>query len=378
MKFLKFDTIHPQSYLDKVQANSKQDWDLAKLNRKTYLNKLISLRSNFSDFYAYNLSLEGWEAEEFILSDEYMEVVAQEIFGSFSNIERIKHQYKDKIRPIEQRWHKKIIREYIKKYKPDVIFVREQSGLPSSFWADVAYGALLVNRIACPIPKGWELVYWDLIYTSTEEYKNFFETQKVKTLINPNGFDERIIRELSKNEKSYEVTFVGGLGKGVFTKRTDLMEIVAKSVPFKWWGYGNNLLVTGSCLLETWQGITSGLEMFQVYKDSKIVLNDYIDLAAGVAVNQRIFEVLGVGSFLLTKYADNLVKDFPKDIFITFRDSADCLDKINYFLANEKEREEIALNGQKYLLEHFNYKKLMVEVSCQLKELLQKKRDSYR
>lgn len=373
MKFLKFDTIHPQGYLNKVQANAKQDWELAKVNRETYLHKLLGLRINFSDFYAYNLRLAGWEAEEFILVEDYIDVVAQEMFGSFLALEKVKEEYKNKIYPVEKRWQKKIIRAYIKKYKPDVIFVREASGFSSSFWADVAYGALLVNRIACPIPMGWELGYWDLIYTSTNEYKIFFETQKVKTFINPNGFDERIISELASHGKSHEVTFVGGLGTGVFTKRTDLMETVAKSVPFKWWGYGNHLLNDNSSLLKTWQGTASGLEMFQIYKDSKIILNDYIDLAADAAVNQRIFEVLGVGSLLLTKYANNLVKDFPKDIFVMFKDTADCLDKINYFLVNEKEREEIALNGQKYLLENFSYKKLMVEVDWQLKELLQKR-----
>jgi hypothetical protein len=372
MRLLKFDSIHPHSYLEKV----KFDLKINNISREMCLNNLINLRSNFSDFYTHNLNLAGWQAEEFFLNNEYFTSVSKEMFGYKEKYKQTKEQIKNKIRPIDDRWNKKIIREYIKIYNPDVIFVREQSGFTSSFWAEVANGAMLVNRIACPIPKGWELGYWDLIYTSTEEYKRFFETQKVKTIINPNGFDERIVSELSLNEKQYEVTFVGGLGGSIFTKRTHLMEQITKSNDFKWWGYGNNLLNKNSGLLSSWQGITSGLEMFQIYKDSKIVLNDYGDLAEGAAVNQRIFEVLGVGSFLLTKYADNLTKDFPKDIFITFTDEKDCLDKINYYLKNQKEREEIALNGQKYVLEHFNYRKLMIEVGNQIQQQLQKKRQS--
>ena len=116
------------------------------------------------------------------------------------------------------------------------------------------------------------------------------------------------------------------------------------------------------------KGLASGLEMLQIYKDSRIVFNDYGEIADGMGVNQRIFEVLGVGSFLLTRKADNLSKTFPKDIFGTFTDEKDCLDKINYYLKNEAEREEMAKAGQDFIIKNYNYKELMKEIDTILRQ----------
>jgi hypothetical protein len=369
MRLLKFDTIHPYSYVQKMQ----KEWgnSIYQLSRIEYLDKLLKLRSNFSDFYTYNLSTFGWVAEEFILNDPlYLEKVAEEIWGNKLHLIKAEQTLKNKLRPIENRWHKKIIRAYIKEFKPDIIFVRESSGVASSEWKDLAQGAKLVNRIACPLPKGWELGYWDLVYTSTNDYKNFFELMKTPTIINPNGFDERILNEVISRDKIFDLSFIGGLGNQHFKFRTELFESVSEILDFKWWGYHREQLDKNSKLFNNWQGETSGIEMFQIYRDSKILLNDYGDIANGNAVNQRIFEVLGIGSFLLTKYSSNLEKEFPKDLFVTFKDSTDCIDKCNYYLNNEAEREEIARRGQTYILSNFSYKQLAKTMSEQLKSIL--------
>ncbi|GAG52542.1 unnamed protein product, partial [marine sediment metagenome] len=141
-----------------------------------------------------------------------------------------------------------------------------------------------------------------------------------------------------------------------------------KNADFKWWGYGIEAICEKSSLRKTWQGITSGLEMYQIYKQSKIVINDYIREAKGIAANQRMFEVMGVGSFLLTRNAPNLIEEFPSNLFVTYTDAKDCLDKINYYLRNESEREEIAKAGQKYLIEKCSYKELMAEIGSIIKE----------
>jgi hypothetical protein len=340
MRLLKFDTIHPYTYVNK----KKQEWgeSIFKLSRLEYLEKLNKLRSNYSDFYTHNLKFYGWEAEEFLVNDDlYLSKVAHVLWGNSIPLQKITENVKDKIRPIKDRWNKKIIRAYIKEYKPNIIFVRESCGISSAEWKDMANGAKLVNRIACPIPKGWELMYWDLVYTSTIEYKNFFELMKKNTIINPNGFDERILDEMMLREKNIDLSFIGGLGNQHFSQRTKLFEEVSQTLNFKWWGYHREQLQTTS-----------------------------IDIANGNAVNQRIFEVLGIGSFLLTKYSSNLEKEFPKDLFVTFKDSADCIDKCNYYLKNEAEREEIASKGQAYILSNFSYKQLAKTMNEQLKELL--------
>ena len=190
----------------------------------------------------------------------------------------------------------------------------------------------------------------------------------MKSLLNTDGFDVRIIDELdTNNAKEFDTVFVGGLGRSHFGKRTELMSKISDTVNFKWWGYKNDELKSES-LEKTYQGATSGLDMFNIYKKSAIVLNDYINSANGVAINQRIFEVLGVGSFMLTRRSENLGTLLPRDSYDTFTDDEDCIRKIHYYLKNAKEREEKAKIGQQFILEKFNYKKLISKLSDQLRE----------
>lgn len=374
LRLLKFDTINPQIYLDKKIEENKEL--IEKMSRKELLEWIISTRGNFSDFYTYNLNKLSWESEEFFTNDHYIDKVANEVYGSGKKYKYFIQAIRDKIHPVKDRTKLNVIHAYVKKYKPDVILVREQTGIPSHFWKSFDSRTLLVSRLAAPVPRHWYPSDWDLILSSTEAYKTFFELNGVPTYINQNGFDERVLKELKEEGKKYEVTFAGGLGDKFWMKRTECFEYVAENLDFKWWGYNYNKKSIENNLNKAWQGLTSGLEMLQIYKNSKIVLNDYGEIAGGVGVNQRLFEALGVGTFLLTRYSDNLKRQYPANIFMTYNDEKDCVDKAKYFLCNDKEREEIALAGQKFVLENYNYKILMKELSKILEESYKKKFNS--
>ena len=371
LRLLKFDTINPELYIqNKIKSNKEA---LDKMGRAEVLDWIISTRGNFSDFYTYNLKAAGWEAEEFFINHYYIEKVADELYGRGKKLRYIKEKLKNKLRPVKNRWTLEVIIDYVRSYKPDVILVREKINIRSDFWKNFGKDSLLVARLAAQMPRLWTPADWDLILTSTEAYKTFFELNGVMSYINHNGFDKRLLNELKEDGKKYDVTFVGGLGSRFWEMRTKCAAYIADKVDFKWWGYYGDNNGEDDPLVKSWQGLTSGLEMIQIYKQSKIVFNDYGEVADNMGVNQRMFEVLGAGSFLLTRYADNLEKEFPGSLFITFTDEKDCLDKINYYLKNEKEREEIAAAGQKYLLENFSYDKLMKELDVVLKESYKKK-----
>ncbi|MCY7363512.1 MAG: hypothetical protein LH629_15805 [Ignavibacteria bacterium] len=194
LRILKFDTINPEDYL-----NTKiiENFGLIKnMNREEFLKWIIALRSNFSDFYTYNLAKLNWESEEFILTPYYIDKVADELYGSRKKLIKIKEKIKNKIRPVKHRWILNVLLDNISNYKPDVILVREITGLPSDFWRSYSEKTLLVSRIATPVPRHWSVPDWDLILTSTESYKTFFELNGIDSYINPNGFDERIIDEI--------------------------------------------------------------------------------------------------------------------------------------------------------------------------------------
>lgn len=371
LRLLKFDTINPEVYLrDKINENMDA---VESMNRKELLEWIISQRANFSDFYTYNLRSHGWDAEEFIITDKYLEKTADELYGNKIRFIKTQDKIKDFLRPTKHRMKLNIITDYIRSYKPDVILVREQSGVPSDLWKNCTKHSLIVSRLAAPMPYKWAPSDFDVILTSTELYKNFFEINNVRSYINDNGFDVRILNELKNNEKKYDATFVGGLGNRFWKSRTKLIDSISKMDNFKWWGYNGDEFPEDHSLKSTWQGITSGLEMLQIYKDSKIVINDYGEIAHGEGVNQRIFEVMGVGTLLLTRDSEKLQSKYPSDIFVTFTDDNDCRIKINYYLEHETEREEIARRGQEFILENYNYDKLMKNLSDLLKDNYYKK-----
>ncbi len=366
MKLLKFDTINPEKYIfSKVRENFSE---VSRMNRNEMLDWIIGLRGNFSDFYTFHLRNLGWEAEEFIVSPHYLEKVIDELYGNTRSIRRFKDAVMNKLRPFKDRWKLNVIMDYINKYEPDVILIREQIGIPSDYWHGFRSNALIVSRIATPVPRHWSHTDFDVILTSTDVFKAFFELNGVPSYINPNGFDDRVLKELKQGEKKFNTTFVGGLGDKFWLSRTKCFRYLAKNTDIVWWGYNEEIFPKSDEIRQRHKGLASGLEMLQIYKDSRIVFNDYGEIADGMGVNQRIFEVLGAGTLLLTRKANNLDKTFPKDIFATFSDERDCLDKINYFLKNEKEREEIAKAGQEFILNNYNYKDLMKQLDQILKQ----------
>ena len=81
-------------------------------------------------------------------------------------------------------------------------------------------------------------------------------------------------------------------------------------------------------------------------------------------MNQRIYEVLGAGGFLLTRNS-TMFNDWDGAI-ATFEDVNDCIQKIKYYLLNNEERVLMAEKGHDYVLTNYNYKNLMKKLGEEL------------
>jgi glycosyltransferase involved in cell wall biosynthesis len=376
LKLIKFDIIHPPDYLNRLKSEWK---DLKDLSLEEYRERLIKLRSNYSDFYTHHLNTTGdWAAEEyFLMDDDFTDKVAKKLWGSKALWKQIsKGQNLPGYNFHKSRWRKYVITAYIRHVNPDVIFVRSQP-IESIFWNwHFQLDALLVSRLSARLPFNWHPNHWHLIYTDQPDFKTFFDLHGVKTILNKQGFDERIASELKDREKKYDVIFIGGLGTENFSKRTNMLNSIADKVELKWWGYwwhtDRKKLADFPKLEKRFNGSVSGMEMFQIYKDSKIVINDYVDTANGIGFNQRMFELMGCGVFMLTREAPNFEGNFPKGIFATFKDEEDLLAKVEYYLAHEDEREAIATKGQAFVLENYNYKDIVGQFGEDLKAELGK------
>ncbi|MBU1097096.1 MAG: hypothetical protein CVV23_08495 [Ignavibacteriae bacterium HGW-Ignavibacteriae-2] len=369
MKLLKFDTLYPADYINsKIRDNFSE---IQKMSYEEFHKWVISLRMNFSDFYSYNLSVHGWDAKEIFLGNRvYLDKCGNRYFGGLFFLYKLFYKIMNKYFLKNISLNERLLKKIIKIEKPDVIYVREQSTIRSKFWEQFKDNCLLVSRMDCGIPKDWSPLSFDLIYTNINSYKDFFEANNIKTLSNSNGFDKRITDEIQFSTKIYDITFIGGLGDYYgFVDRTNfyekLLAELGNQIKFYWWGYKTGDFDKKYPLLaKSHRGQAGGREMFEIYAQSKIVMNDYGVAANGKAVNQRIFEVLGVGSFLLTRYSESLI-DW-KDFLDTYNNVEECVEKINFYINNDLVREDIASKGQEWVLKKYNYRGLLGQISDEL------------
>jgi len=375
MKLLKFDTLYPSDYINLKMQNLKVD--IEKMTLYEYHNWLLKLRMNFSDFYTYNLSLNGWDAKEIFLDNKpYKQKCEKYYWGNMLYLHKAINRFRNLFAEEKVPFKEKIIKKIIQSEKPDVIFVRENSSIRSKFWEQFGSQSLLVCRMDCNLSREWSPLSFDLIYTNIPYYRDFFKSNKIPTNSNSNGFDARLLNEIEFKEKKYDVIYIGGLGDAIFTERTRFFENLSKestnNFEFKWWGYKlENFDERYPELARNYMGVASGIEMFNIISQSKIVLNYYEVEFSKNSYNQRIFEVMGTGSFLLARESKTF-EDWDQCL-ATFAGVLECKEKIMYYLENEIERETIAKRGQKLILENYSYQQLMKIMSDELLSAYNKK-----
>ena len=86
-------------------------------------------------------------------------------------------------------------------------------------------------------------------------------------------------------------------------------------------------------------------QMPLVFKHSRINLNISLrSIESGIPL--RAFDILGSGGFLLSNYQEDFLEYFtPGEDFVCYESEADLLQKLDYYLAHEDERQAIARNG---------------------------------
>lgn len=86
---------------------------------------------------------------------------------------------------------------------------------------------------------------------------------------------------------------------------------------------------------------------------AKVVFNAHRDEPADYS-NIRIFEATGAGSCLITDKPDKVKKYFtPDEEILTYTTIEECVEKVDYVLENDKERESIAQKGQARTLKQY-------------------------
>ena len=378
MKILKCDILYPFNYLEEKQLESEKA--IASMDLEQYMAWLHALRMGFYNLFSRELGLIRDDVFELFYQDDLQ-------FNKIVSEYNLKFSFFSLFTPKGFKWWRDItvaelksaildiasrvelikriqLRIFIDQFSPDIIFLREPCQIDNNFWLPYKEKIKIVTMIGCNIshPINWRPHNSDIVFTITNEFNEFFKLNGINSHLIEYGFDPHLIKELEIGRKIYDVTFVGLLGTADQLKKTQFLEIISSQCDFKWWGPKGALIKQFPGLLSSWQGIVAGKEMYQVYAYSKIVLNDYVHSNGDNAVNLRFKEVMGSGSFLLTRHASNLIELESLNLFQTFSGTEECIQKIQYYLSNEYERESCALNGQEYVFKNHNYAQIIHEI----------------
>lgn len=103
-------------------------------------------------------------------------------------------------------------------------------------------------------------------------------------------------------------------------------------------------------------------EMPYAFRNSKINLNITLrSIQTGIPL--RAFDIMGCGGFLLSNYQQELFEYFEADKdFVYYTDYEELIEKVDYYLAHEEERKQIAENGCKRVFEQHNMKLRMQDI----------------
>ncbi len=109
-------------------------------------------------------------------------------------------------------------------------------------------------------------------------------------------------------------------------------------------------------------GADTGVDMPRIFKCSKINLNISLrTIRSGLP--QRIFDIMAAGGFVITNFQPEILDLFVPDEDIVYYESIpDLINKIDYYLAHDEERERIARNGYKKVRKLYSYEARLKEM----------------
>lgn len=90
-----------------------------------------------------------------------------------------------------------------------------------------------------------------------------------------------------------------------------------------------------------------GLDMYNILRHSKVTLNKDPDALLDSVGNIRLFEATGVGACVITNTGANMAELFKEDAeVVTYSSVDECIEKVNFLLAHDSVRKQIAKAGQ--------------------------------
>lgn len=205
------------------------------------------------------------------------------------------------------------------------------------------------------------LKYYQIVYVFDQSDLSVLKEYKTIGRFLPMGYDSDLYYKTQSTDKNIDVSFVGTLEGGLnleYRIRDELLINLINNFPKlnieifgKTWAK-INFLIAYKYLIKYRElekhinnHILNHKEINTIYNNSKICLNIHRANQIG-ALNPRTFEILGAGGFQIIDYKPILEDffDIDKEI-VSYKNEKELLEKINYYIENEDERNIIAQRG---------------------------------
>ncbi|TAL67202.1 MAG: hypothetical protein EPN88_07600 [Bacteroidetes bacterium] len=371
------------TYSGYLESFYKKHTDTSLLTYNQHYSLLINETTEFAGAYTRNFRKLGIDATCVIAND----TVLQNKWKSENN------------KTLKE--NSDILFAQIESFKPDILWIENLNYTDNSWFLKVRKVLISIKHIiayhCAPYNKLTldKLKNADFVITCTPGLKITLENEGIKTFLVYHGFDSDLLTRIETNRKEpvRNLVFSGSLvtGGSFHNSRIELIEkiilqnvglslyvtlenkykIIAKQILYSLselskkmgmekltdkipvFEYGRSRVKGYSdYLLKSNNTPLYGIDMYNLFNTSKIVLNIHIGVAGDYAGNMRLFEVTGMGSCLLTDNKKNMSELFDVDKEVVVYDSPeDCIRKIKWLLENDEERIKIARAGQKKTLE---------------------------
>jgi spore maturation protein CgeB len=341
------------------------------LERQPYEHQMRARNESLfgvADFYSSNLSKLGHEVWDIHANNDSMQKAWADEHGLKMDFGpkwqfRLRRGIVPWVSRVRGAWVYDILKAQIEHYHPDILLNQAMDNISSSFLKEMKpHVRLLMGQHAAPLPEGEDFSCYDLVVSSLPNLVDYFRRMGVSAEPHGLGFEPRVLHRLRNGGSKEPITFVGSLTLH-HDGRVRLLESLCRSLETKIYGTGVHYLPEDSFIRQRYQREAWGVDMYQILFDSKITINHHIGMAASYANNCRLFEATGVGTLLVTDWKKNLHEMFePGKEVVSYHTPEECVEKIQYYLEHEDEREEIARAGQERTLRDHTYYQRMQEL----------------
>ena len=205
---------------------------------------------------------------------------------------------------------------------------------------------------------------YDMVFIASENYAKTLENRlntQVETLYqctDPNIFFTE------KEDDLYEDILFVGMARGVY--REIVKDSIRKGFDINIYGVGWKKFIDEKFIKG---GFIPNDELHKYYSSCRILLNDHWeDMKELDFPSNRLFDALACGTFIISDDVPSVESLFEGNV-VTYKNADDLEEKINYYLKNPRECEEMALKGKEIVLKNHTFDNRVEDLLYYLKQL---------